>query len=444
MDAWIRSGKAWAHLAMLQVLKYDVPVWSSGSDAGTVTVAGETSDYTGDWLILAGHLFVVKSCAPGKGSTQISVQLPDAAFSRQLRYSGTGSEIFGAFIAAKLASEYVGQSDAEYAMPYLNVSNSDTTAFSFPVEPGEIYTLRDVILLAQEAGVYMTWTTAYNGLSVSIAKRTPASHTVFFDDGHTQLKGQTYTNSVVAKATVRRIRTMDDVTEVLATGTYYWHADGSVSSTPPSPRIPGNWVLADVGEEEALIDGATAAMANNTQAYKVEFYSDKALQLGDKLTMQINGILSRGTLSCARISSGDRRTLYRCGTAAVTLTDKISAKGTSGSRGKSSKNSGSVELTYVTNSLVTSSNFTHALAYRVGRLVILELNLDLASGATSDYVKIGTMPFTAVQPQMVTAVVQEATPSAMATYRVAGNEILVYKPSTGGGTFRATIPIFVS
>ena len=444
MDALIRSVKAWAHLARLQVLKYDVPIWSSGSDAGTVTVAGETRDYTGEWLILAGHVFAVKSCSPGKGSTQITVQLPENAFSRQLRYTGTGQETYGAYIAAALTAEYINQADAEYAMPSLSVSNSDTTAFDFPVASGEIYTLTDVIRQAAENGVFLAWSTTYDGLTVSIAARSPAEHTIFFGDGHTVLKSQTYTSSIVAKATVRRVRTMDDVTEVLTTGTYYWHSDGTVSSTAPNPRIPGSWVLTDVDEETTLADGAAAAMAKNTQAYKVEFYSDRNLQLGDKLTMRIGEILSSGIVSCARINSGDSRILYRCGTAAVTLTDKISARSASGSKGKSSKNSGAVTLTYETNSLVTSENFARALAYRVGRLVILQLNLQFESTTSSDFVTIGKLPFSVSQAQLASVPNQAASPSAMVTYQITGNTIKAYKPGGTSGWFRATIPIFVS
>ncbi len=326
MEAWIRSVTTWAHRTRMLVLSYDAPIFSSGTDTGTVTVAGETRDYTGDWLILAGRPYLIKSAAPSKGSTKLTVQLPEEVFSRQLRYAGDGAEAFGTFLAAQITAEYISQADELYAMPYLTVSNSDTTGFIFPVEPGELFTLTDVIRLAAAAGVFLSWSPSFDGLEISISNRASAEHRVNFDDGHTQLKSQTYTTAIVAKATVRRVHTEADVTTVLETGVYYWQADGTVSTSPPSPRIRGSWVQTDVKEDLTLEDGALAAMAKNSSAYKVEFWSDRELLQGDKLTMRIGALVSSGVVSCARISSSDRRTMYRSGTAAVTLTDKIKEK----------------------------------------------------------------------------------------------------------------------
>jgi len=327
MNVWLRSVRDWTHLARLPATAWELPAYSVASDAGSVTVPGEIDDCTGDWLICDGQLFTVKSCAPKNGMTTIAVLLAEEAFSRQLRFTGTGAETFGAFLASALQDEYIDQTDAMYSMPYLSVSNSDTTPFEFPVETGQVYTLLQIIRLAASAGVYLIWTPSVSGLAVSIAARPAAEHRLFFSGGHEQLISQTYTRSIVAKATVRQTQTDRDTGEVtvLDEATYYFHSDGSYSLTPPAPRIPGEWVLIDVNEKKTLEEGAAAAFGKNTQAYKIEFYSDKVLKQNDVVLCRIGRIVARGVLTYARRSSKDNRWLYRAGNAPTTLTEKLAA-----------------------------------------------------------------------------------------------------------------------
>lgn len=323
MYLWIRSMKSWTHLARLNALQYDVPVETTGSDTGTIVVDGETNDYTGEWGILDGHLLYIKSCTPKVGSTTLSVMAPERAFTRSLWYTGDGTETYGGFIYDTLDSEYRQQADAMYAMPYLSLSNTDTTAFSFPVAENEVFTLCDIIQAAKNAGVYITWHPDHEKLSAAIAPRGASQHNVLFSSSHHQIKSQSYNSSLIVKATIRQVKKEDDTITVLDTGTFYWHEDGSISTTAPTVRIPGEWKLADVDENKTLLEGAQEAMADNTTSYKIEFFSDRDYKLGDDLCFRIRGILTRGKVTMIRVKSGDDRRLYRAGSAAVTLTEKI-------------------------------------------------------------------------------------------------------------------------
>lgn len=329
MDVWIRTAADWSHRLRLRLLSWETPLFSSDDDKGSLVVPGEFDDLTGEWAVVDGRVFLVDSCSPKNGSTTLKILLPEAAFGRTLRYSGDGAEAYGTFIAAALTAEYIAQSDPVYAMPYLSVSSLDTTGFLFPVVSGETYTLRDIIDQAAAAGVFCTWTPSLSGISVSIAARAEVEYTLFAGDGHTQIVSQTYTRSIVAKADVRSIEQDRDTGEitVLDSGTYYWHADGTVDTTPPNPRIKGEWVKVDVTGDTTLLDGAVSAMASNAEAYKLEFYSDKVLQLGDTVVCRFGDILARGTVSYARTGSKDRRTFYRAGQASTTLTEKVGGNG---------------------------------------------------------------------------------------------------------------------
>lgn len=331
MNVWIRSVLDYSHKAKLPAVSWDLPLWSdSPKDTGSVTVVGETKDFTGDWAILDGRPFLIRSCAPSKGQTRMELQLPETVFSRQLRYAGGGTEQYGTYIAATISSEYVSQSDAMYALPYLTVSSSDTTPFTFPADTGELYTLLDIITDAMTEEVYLSWTAGMSGIAVAIAARPAEDHNLFFDDGHTKLSAQTYTAKVIAKAGVRLLQEVEDgVINVVASGTYYWHSDGTVSDTAPSPRIAGEWIQVDAGYDAEsgeststqLLKAATEAMAGNTLAYKLEFWSDREYRLGDILTCRIGEIVTRAVLTYARRSSRDNRIFYRAGRAVLTLTD---------------------------------------------------------------------------------------------------------------------------
>lgn len=348
MDVWIRTMTGWEHRARLPALSYELPLWSANfTDGGSVTVPGEINDCRGDWLIAGGRPYVITGCAPKNGVTAISVKLPESAFSRPLVYTGGGTERYGEFIAAVLADEFADQSDPVYALPYLTVSNLDTTIFSFPTAAGEVYTLLDVITAAAAAGVYLTWTPDVSGLSVAVSPRAPAEHTVIMGNGHYQLVGQAYTSDIVAKATVRLLD--KESGEVLDQETYYWQHDGTVDVTPPTPRIEGEWVQlsltgeaesAEETDESALAEAAADAMADNTAAYKVEFYADREdLRPGDTVRCRIGEILTEGVLSYAKRSSRDKRILYRAGTAATTLTEKVSRRSSGGGRASASRGS---------------------------------------------------------------------------------------------------------
>lgn len=331
MTVWIRSVLDWSHLAKLPAVSWDLPLWSdSPKDSGSVTVVGEIKDRTGDWAVLDGRPYLIKSCSPSKGQTRMELLLPENVFARQLRYSGGGTEQYGTYIAATISSEYVSQSDSMYALPYLTVSSSDTTPFVFPVDTGELYTLLDIITDAMTEEVYLTWAATATGITIAIDDRAAADHNLFFDDGHTQLSAQTYTAKVIAKAGVRLLQEVEDgVITVVDSGTYYWHSDGTVSATAPSPRIAGEWIQVDAGydaesgesTETQLLKAATEAMAGNTLAYKLEFWSDRVYQLGDILTCRIGEIVTRAVLTYARRSSRDNRIFYRAGRAVLTLTD---------------------------------------------------------------------------------------------------------------------------
>ena len=330
MELWIRSLKSFASICRVSALSYDLPIDSVDlSAAGSVVVSGILEDYTDNWAVIAGHLYVISKSSAKAGKTTLSLALPEAAFSRALVYTGSGSETYGSFISATLQREWIAQPDDAYALPYLSVSNSDTTSFSFPVGNGEIYKFLDVLQSAAEVGIRLRFTTRHDGVAVAIAKEPTASHTVFTEDGHTTVRNCTVSRNVIAKVTVRQVQktTRDGVTTrtLLGTGVYYWHPNGTVSTSPPSPRIPGSWTTVEIDEKQTLTEGAAKATAKNIASYKIEFWSDRVFSLRDDITIRIHSNTYRGAVAHKGIQFGRTQTLYRIGSLPTTLTEQLSA-----------------------------------------------------------------------------------------------------------------------
>ena len=326
MVCFFRSLDAWQHLAVLDVVSWSVPVYSTGNKTGTVTVAGEDPSLSGCWAILDGMLFYASKAVPAKGSTAVTLRKPIYAFTRDLVYAGNGTETLQTFIAGEIEDNWVDQADDPFAMPYLAVSTSGSTSADLPYANNEVYAFTEILELAEEMGLAFAFTMTDSTLTMQISVRNPQTHNVFFNDGHSHLVSASLTQSLVAKVTARRISVEDDVITVGNTKTFYWHADGTISETPPSPRIPGTWSIVSVTDEDIDLDVAAAeAMSGNVSAVKIVFASDRAFALGDSITCRINGKTVIASVTLATRSSGDPRTRYELGDLPTTLTDKFEA-----------------------------------------------------------------------------------------------------------------------
>ncbi|MBQ3276263.1 MAG: hypothetical protein IJH47_04295 [Oscillospiraceae bacterium] len=328
MKCFFRSLATWEHLAAPDVVSYAVPVFAASKKTGTVKVAGETPGLSGCWAVLDGRLFYASKAAPASGYTTVTLSKPIYAFTRDLVYGGDGTEDLEDFIAAELTANWVDQEDEQFAMPYLTVTTGGTTAADMAFSHNEVYPFTEVLELAEEMGVDFTWTMFADSLSLTLAPRSTGAHNVFFNDGHSQLLSVSVTTSLVAKVTARRIAVEDDVITVSATKNFYWHADGSITETPPSPRIPGTWAVVSVTDEDLDLDVAAAeAMASNNSSVKITFASDREFRLGDRITCRVNGEVITAAVTSAQIQNTDPRTRYELGNLPTTLTEKYEAAG---------------------------------------------------------------------------------------------------------------------
>lgn len=323
MVCFFRSLDSWAHLAAPDVLSYSAPLFSVSKKTGTVTVAGEDPRLAGCWAILDGRLFYAQKASPSGGATAVTLAKPIYAFARDLVYTGDGTEDLEDFIAAELTANWIEQEDEMFAMPYLSVTAGGTTPADMAFSNNAVYAFTEVLELAEEMGLGFTWEMTSSGLDLTVAPRTPEKHNLFFNDGHSQLRSVSVTTTTVAKVTARRITVEDDVITVTFEKDFYWQADGTVSDTEPSPRIPGTWAIVSVTDEDIDLDvAAEEAMSGNSSTVKIVFSSDREFSLGDSITCRVNGEIITATVTSAVITSADPRIQYELGDLPTTLTEK--------------------------------------------------------------------------------------------------------------------------
>lgn len=334
MQLQIRSLRTWAVLGHPTALTWNLPAASATlTDTGTCTVEGDFSDYAGEWAYLSGHLYVIAKAAPKDGRSTLTLALPETAFARTLVYGGNGSEYWGDFIAARLASDFADQDDAAYAMPYLSVTNSDHSSFAMNVVKNDAYDFLALLQTASDAGVELRFSPSSTGLAVHVAPRSTVERQLYTSDNRTRLISYSATRSTVAKATVRQLARAKDsagneTVTVKASRVYYWRADGTWDTTAPDPRIPGAWAIADVDEKHTLDEGAASAFANNTAGYKLELATTRTLSLGDRVTVNHRGRVISGIVTRLSYQNGDTRQRVLIGSLPTTLTEKVSASKT--------------------------------------------------------------------------------------------------------------------
>lgn len=349
------------------MISHSVPVFSSEDSTGTVRIAGEYPDYYRCWLIMDRNIFYVDSSSPQNGFTDLQVSRPINAFSVMIPYdtSVAYEEFTGnafeadvvyyekdnydyyyktedesydssktyyiekawveAYIAAKIREQFQNGStthgDSEYSMPYLTVNYSGNTYVDVTYENNEFYDLVELMDIAVEKGVEFSFVTDYDKLTLNIYSRDEETHHVIFGDGHNLLTDVTLSSNLVSKVTVYRRDEDNNLTEG---ETWYWHKDGSISQTPPEPRIKGSWEKVSVTDEDVTDqEAAEEMMEDNDGSVKLTFMSDSEFEYLDKVTCRINEEVITEYITSCFISDSTPLRQYTLGSLPTTLTDQI-------------------------------------------------------------------------------------------------------------------------
>lgn len=350
MRAYIKRRGDFKTVMMGSAESWKIPIASAEGDAGQI-VLGEyaSAEHTGNWLYIMGRIYLISRATPSNNQFTATIADPATAFDRQAVWPSTPAGTYGAFIKAALEADYLNCTDADYAVPYMQISNTDTTPLVAPeLDDTKLYKLSDIISAARRAGVRIDFSIDGEKLAIDISTAEGATHNVFFNDGRAQLETETYSADNAAKVTVLQAQEKaegagkDTPTEYISY-TYYLAADGSVSASVPSARAEGRWEYITCKADETPEDKAKELFAKNVNSYKIEFYSSRLYQLYDTVRLRLHGGAFTTQITGITYNSGDDRYLYRCGELATTIQQKVK-KSLSASSTRTSKGGAGMSL----------------------------------------------------------------------------------------------------
>lgn len=334
MEAFVKSFTTYRTIKQAAVISKALVLDSLDAETSTVTVVGTDigRSNTGDWLIIDGYIYRISAVKPQTDRTVLTLASPLEAFSRPLELEEQAAgQTFGGFVAAMLQEHWAQCDDPVYAMPYLTVSNSDTTAFTAPeLDKSGCFDLPDYCRLMRKSyRTVVKFSDAGSALACTISRAPAAARQISFEDGHSQLQSVDYSSSGTAKLTVLQDTDTGEKDEngdaitIRERSVWYLAEDGSVSQTIPACRASGEWSTINIKGTDDIQAKVTETFAKNKANHKLEFWSTRDLAVQDDCTFMVYGELLQSYISYKRKSSTDKRFYYKSGELATTATEKL-------------------------------------------------------------------------------------------------------------------------
>ena len=282
--------------------------------------------------MIDGSIYRISNVKPQVDRTMLTLVFPLDAFSRPMELEGQSEgQSIGGFIRDMLTANWVDCDDPVYAMPYLTVSNLDTTVFVPPeLDSNGCFVLAEYCRLMRKS--YRTtvkFVDSGSSLICVISKAPSAVRQVSFDDGRSKLQSVDYSSSGTAKLTVlcdvdtgEKDENGDAITE-RQRSTWYLSESGAVSQRIPARRASGEWSTVAVKKAEDIEKKVIETFAKNKSNHKLEFWSTLDLSVHDDCTFLVYGELLQSYISYKRKSSEDKRFYYKSGELATTATEKL-------------------------------------------------------------------------------------------------------------------------
>lgn len=334
MEAFVKSFLTFRTIKQAKVISHSIVLDSLDAESSSVTVNSGSVGISdvGNWFVLEGNVFLITAVNPQKESTVLSLSSPLEAFSRPVELvSQSAGQSIGGFIAAEMDKHWIQCNDSVYAIPYLVVSNSDTTRYALPeVDSTGCYSLSSYCRLMRKSyRVTIRFKSVGKNLVCTITRQPDTYRQISFEDGRSKMKNLDYSTSGIAKLTVL-IDT--DTGEKDASGAaivsrsrseWYLSESGEISQTIPARRATGNWSTISVKAVDEVVPKVIETFAKNKTTHKLEFWSTLDLSVQDYCTFFINGEYLHSHISYKRIEKGDNRYFYKSGELATTATEKM-------------------------------------------------------------------------------------------------------------------------
>lgn len=333
MIAYVKSFATYRTIKQATVISSTVVIDSLEADTSSVTVTGSgiSRSDIGNWLLIDGAVYLISGVKPEPDRTILTVMSPLDLFTRPLELMpADAASTIGGFIADRMTAGWIAETDPSYGIPYLSVSNFDTTPYVAPsLDNNGCYKLTDYCRTVRKSyRVALSFADAGNTLQCIITTKAVTDKRISFDDGRSQLASVDYSRSGVSKLTVLQDFDLgkDDNGDPITSrerSVWYLAEDGSISQQVPARRAPGQWSTIAIKGKDDLKAKVIETFAKNKANHKLEFWSSRDLQVQDDCTFFVYGDLLKSYISYKRKDSTDDRWYYKSGELAVTAAEKL-------------------------------------------------------------------------------------------------------------------------
>lgn len=334
MEVYVYSRSSFSFLARAAASSWDLPLASYQAASGSVVVAGELSpDYKDNWLLAGGEVWIIDRVEPKSGVTTITITPGIDAFDRPIFLPSPLPTTVGGLILQALQDNFQRPADPVYGMPYLELASTAAAPAVLPtLSEAGLWALPDYIRAVQDAA-HVRLRVRGNFLRVEVSPAAPTVRTVFMN-GDAELLQQTYSRQFTAKVTVVQSTGASD---------YYVDAAGTVSATPPEPRLAGEWRVVETRDNKPALEAAQEVFAENVAANKIAFSAAARYHLGDIVRTRLGDQPASVKVTAVRQRSTDRRYYYECGELATSLSERLAASESIAALGGVSSRGGSVD-----------------------------------------------------------------------------------------------------
>lgn len=334
MEVFVKDFATYRTIKQATLIHSSLVIDSLDSEKSSLAVRGLKIDRedAGNWLIVDGAVYRIATVTPEDDHAVLTLQHPLDAFSRSIALlTQPSGQTIGGFVASSIQANWVDESDPVYAVPYLIVSNSDTTAYVAP-EPddGGYFRLSEYCRLMRKSHrVTVTFSDGGKSLLCGIAKDLGSSRNVSFADGRSKLESVSYGTSGYAKLTV-----LHDVNSnekdadgndiyLRETTTWYLSEDGNASQSVPSRRAAGEWGILHLKDCPNITEKVVEEFSKNRSGHKLEFSSTLDIAVNSNCTFVVHGKVLKSYISCKKKDSASDRFYYIAGELATTVTEKL-------------------------------------------------------------------------------------------------------------------------
>lgn len=334
MDVFVKDFKTYRTIKKSAVINSSLVVDSLDKEVSSISVKGIeiNQEDTGNWLIIDRMVYQIVSVTPADSYTNLTLQHPLDAFSRPLELqTQIVNQTIGNFVSSSLRKNWVEQDDTVYAIPYLVVSNLDTTTYVPPnVDNGGCYVLSNYCRLMRKSyRVAVSFSDMGSYLLCTIAKNSPPARNVSFDDGRSLLDSVDYGTSGYAKLTVLHdIKTGEKDSAgndvyLRETTVWYLSENGEISQLVPSRRAAGEWGALHLKDSTNVEESVIEAFAENRSGHKVSFWSDLDIAVNTECAFVLYGKRLKSYIAYKQKNSTNNRFYYKAGELKTTVTEKL-------------------------------------------------------------------------------------------------------------------------